>query len=738
MLARSFWSHGQLSRRPRRMGRAGYTANRKPIWMSISGVLNQRGSAAVTPTAHRIGRSANRITNRSANPGRRRLITLILLIVGTLAFVSLDVRATPPPATSWSFALEFPRSLDSSGLGKEPLAVVGHLQADSDEAGGASETLADGAVYETEPIRAEVTVAGISWTDGRPAAAWVRASTDGADWTPWAQVVIEAEHGPDPGTAEAATQTAASEPVYVGEAQWIQYRVQPQRLSDLVGLSAEVVETAGRNRSTLQRLGDAFSNLTWNPADVRAAPGRPDIIGRDVWGGDRCIGEDADEPSYNDGARMLFVHHTATAGSYSEASAPGVVYAICSYHANNRGWRDIGYNFLIDVYGNIYEGRAGGVDRSVWGAHTGGFNYYSTGIALVADHDNVSVGPAALESLEALAAWKLDQHHIDPIETTTIRSLGSTRYEEGVVVDMSNVSGHRDASSTSCPGNLCYPLLGSLREAFAATGGVKILGPVVSPFELGPVEFDFVITEAADWSFSILTEEGREITSAAGSGTEVHVEWDGRDGGTLIAPGEYRVVLTATTDDGRSPTPVDELATWYRAPFRDDDTSIHEASINAIAAAGITNGCSDFWGWWYCPDRTVSRAQMASFLARALGLEPSDSDAFGDDDGSTHEQSIDALADAGITTGCTSGGFCPDRAITRGEMATFLARALDLQPASSDYFIDDNSHSHETAINAVAEAGLTLGCGGERFCPNDPVIRAQMASFLDRAFLSAP
>jgi hypothetical protein len=277
-----------------------------------------------------------------------------------------------------------------------------------------------------------------------------------------------------------------------------------------------------------------------------------------------------------------------------------------------------------------------------------------------------------------------------------------------------------------------------LRESFAELGGLRILGPVVSPIPVGPVEFDFTITEPADWSFSIVTEAGREVVAASGSGSEVHVEWDGSDGPALLAPGEYRIVLTATTADGRSPTSVDEVATWYRAPFRDDDASVHEPSINAIADAGITRGCSDFWDWWFCPEREVSRAQMASFLARALDLEPSESDAFTDDDGSSHEGSINAIADAGITTGCTGGVFCPGRAVSRGEMASFLTRALDLQPGSQDYFIDDNNHPHEAAINAVAEAGITLGCGGERFCPNDPVIRGQMASFLDRAFIPAP
>jgi hypothetical protein len=127
---------------------------------------------------------------------------------------------------------------------------------------------------------------------------------------------------------------------------------------------------------------------------------------------------------------------------------------------------------------------------------------------------------------------------------------------------------------------------------------------------------------------------------------------------------------------------------------------------------------------------------MASFLSRAMGLPTSPTDFFTDDESSQHEADINKIAFAGITTGCTSSPphFCPTANVSRGQMASFLVRALELPPVSTDYFDDDDSTTHEEAINALAAAGITGGCAARRYCPNDAVTRGQMAAFLRRAF----
>ena len=167
--------------------------------------------------------------------------------------------------------------------------------------------------------------------------------------------------------------------------------------------------------------------------------------------------------------------------------------------------------------------------------------------------------------------------------------------------------------------------------------------------------------------------------------------------------------------------------------FTDDDGNTHEGNIEAIAAQGITLGCNAE-GTLYCPKDSVTRAQMATFLVRALDLPPADGNRFADVSG-THLANINALAEAGITLGCNSDGtlFCPDDGVTRAQMASLLARALDLPASETDWFTDDDGLSHESNINAVADAGITLGCGTKIYCPADLVPRDQMASFLARA-----
>ena len=133
------------------------------------------------------------------------------------------------------------------------------------------------------------------------------------------------------------------------------------------------------------------------------------------------------------------------------------------------------------------------------------------------------------------------------------------------------------------------------------------------------------------------------------------------------------------------------------------------------------------------PDGLVTRAQMASFLVRALDLPAASRDFFRDDEGSTHEARINAVARGRHHGRCGPGRFCPDGLVTRGQMASFLVRAFDLPSTSTDHFRDDNSSTHEARINALAQSGITYGCGTDRFCPDGRVTRGQMAAFLHRA-----
>ena len=201
-----------------------------------------------------------------------------------------------------------------------------------------------------------------------------------------------------------------------------------------------------------------------------------------------------------------------------------------------------------------------------------------------------------------------------------------------------------------------------------------------------------------------------------------------RFGWKRIAGGGGILLVVLVTALATGPAAV---AVGISGAFTDDDGSVHEADINGIAAAGITTGCGPAL---YCPALAVTREQMATFLARALELSPVTQSSFGDIGGSIHAGNINAIAAAGITTGCTPSTFCPTQAVTRDQMATFLVRALDLPPSTAIPYTDLGGTTHAADIAAISAAGITTGCGGTNYCPFHPVTRAQMASFLVRAF----
>ncbi|MGA7226940.1 MAG: S-layer homology domain-containing protein, partial [Acidimicrobiia bacterium] len=215
----------------------------------------------------------------------------------------------------------------------------------------------------------------------------------------------------------------------------------------------------------------------------------------------------------------------------------------------------------------------------------------------------------------------------------------------------------------------------------------------------------------------------------------IQVDW------SPIRPGTYQATLTAVDDDGLADTTTISFTAALRpgGTFVDDNGHFAEGAIEAIAAEKITSGCNPPANDRFCPEGDVTRGQMAAFLARALKLPLAELGFFGDDDGTVFEGAIDKIAAAGITLGCnppSNDHYCPNQLLTRAELATFLVRALHLAPVGADRFTDDNGSIFENAINSVAAAGISNGCNppdNDRYCPDRAVKRGEMAVFLARA-----
>lgn len=167
--------------------------------------------------------------------------------------------------------------------------------------------------------------------------------------------------------------------------------------------------------------------------------------------------------------------------------------------------------------------------------------------------------------------------------------------------------------------------------------------------------------------------------------------------------------------------------------FRDDDYSVHEPDIDKLYLAGITYGCSNDSD--YCPEREITRGEMAAFIARTLNLKETTGAAqYTDQDGHYFEEEIDLVVTAGIGFGCTETEYCPDRALRRDEMAEMLVRSFGYtNPDETDFFVDDEENPFQESINSLAHVGVTIGCTETEYCPDRLLTRAEMASFFVRA-----
>ncbi len=331
-----------------------------------------------------------------------------------------------------------------------------------------------GAGVVSEPIEApkRFNLVGLTWSGhdesghDEPALS-MRTRTDDGQWSKWTAVGAHAEDGPDPGSEEAAA-AGMSNPVWAGEADWVQYRSSER----LPGARLHFVNTAGTATETdrLQTALRGAANVAVTTAasvlsaDLAGAQEtQPSMVSRASWAGDDC--PPRTKATYGE-VRAAYVHHTVNINDYSRAEAPQIVLGMCRFHRNTNGWNDIGYNFLVDRFGTLYEGRAGGVGAAVVGAQAEGFNSYSTGIANIGTFSSVSQSQAALEAMARLIRWKLPLHGYPTNGTAVMRSAGGStnKFPSGSSVRVKRVLGHRDTNATECPGSALYSQLDDLRS----------------------------------------------------------------------------------------------------------------------------------------------------------------------------------------------------------------------------------------------------------------------------------
>ncbi len=314
--------------------------------------------------------------------------------------------------------------------------------------------------------------------------ALVRARQSDGTWGPWYDTEAVDTRRNDRATGG----TTGTEPIYVGNTKSVQILVtrkpavartpRPPVVGDAEGAVPMLpTPAAGRSDDPAQTAA-ALTAVLIDPGrgaidgalgNVAAAlpSGGPNVITRSQWGADESIR--CEEPTYDDQLGGLTVHHTAGRNDYTPAESAGIVRAIYTYHAKTLGWCDIGYNALVDKYGQIFEGRFGGLDRPVQGAHAGGFNENTSGVALMGNYESEEPSEEAINAIGRFIGWRSKIAGLDPKGYTTMYSEGTefTSYAQGEAVRLPVVFAHRDVGNTSCPGDSAYADMDRIRDIAA-------------------------------------------------------------------------------------------------------------------------------------------------------------------------------------------------------------------------------------------------------------------------------
>jgi putative cell wall-binding protein len=384
-------------------------------------------------------------------------------------------------------------------------------------------------------------VIGVTWPDGAVSGSdrveyRVR---DNGRWGAWTTMEAEDDHGPDPGTPEAQHERGGTDP-YVVTSDAVQVRVlttkpkAPTAQLDVIDPSVSSADAP-----------------TSQAGAAQAAGTRPTILTRAQWGADESLRSGV--PEYGT-IKAGFVHHTVNANNYTASQVPAIIRGIYAFHTESRGWSDIGYNFLIDRFGRTWEGRAGGVDMPVIGAHTGGFNSQLFGAAAIGTFNTATPPAAMMSAFDKLFAWKLSLAHVDPTARVTLSGMSRPVY---------TVSGHRDAdgapNDTECPGNALYAKLASIRTAAKQLMGAAFFNPTENFTSWtygrpGPTITATPNRPNMRWSLEVRSVCRTDVlarSSGTAASTGIAAPWSGKlSSGAWAPPGDYYLSVSGSVGSG--------------------------------------------------------------------------------------------------------------------------------------------------------------------------------------------
>ncbi|MDO8119958.1 N-acetylmuramoyl-L-alanine amidase [Isoptericola sp. b490] len=500
-----------------------------------------------------------------------------------------DTRTPPASEAAQVRTLDVEVATSHDGLAMAPTAPgsTGRLVADA---------VSGGRVQSATMTTGDFQTLGLTWPDGADVAGLdpqVRTRSKGGTWTDWTALPAS-DNSPDAGTPDAErAKRGGTDSLWVGDSDAVQVSFAADRAAKASGLELALVDVPPIPAAAAQSVGTAWSGQAQIVPAVAGLPtlSQPRIISREQWGARPQVCQ----PAVADDLVGVVVHHTADSNDYSTvAEAMQKIRGDQAYHIDGRGWCDIGYNFIVDKWGNIYEGRDNSLTEPVIGVHAGGFNTGTVGISMLGTY---SAAPPQVtqEAVATLVAWRLREYHRDPTATMRYYTYwGENSRFDHQWVTLPRVLGHRDVAYTACPGQGGYEALPWIRTRAKQLIGPSFIDPTAPKTVASGQPVTLTASTIGDLSWSLTVRDPLTgYTFATNSGVALQsdgglsVTWDGTNGAGLpVGAGTYSMYVTGTDQaTGARVVPIDQRVVVTRTdnpPTVDPVPLVGDLTFHAI------------------------------------------------------------------------------------------------------------------------------------------------------------
>jgi len=461
-------------------------------------------------------------------------------------------------------------------------------------------------------VPTQFSLVGVTWQGKLPLGTEIQVKArEKSGWSPWAKLSYSPEHGPDAKTIEGAASRNGTDPLITTDSDCVQVQLKSNVAKLPKDLKISLIDSATMN-DDVNAFMDAKRSVSIRNSfgavitKTGAVVNRPNIVTRAQWGADESWRDKS--PRISNKIIAGFIHHTATTNSYNPEDGPAQMRSLYAYFTKSLQYADMGYNFLVDRYGVVYEGRAGcpptaGLDcdgpaRAVIGAHTAGMNDNTFAISAIGNFHTGAIEKETANlmtnAIAELMAWKIAPFNLDPSAMAQIPSTdtsGLSKYRKGTTATVPVISAHLDVGRTVCPGKFLYPLIPEIRSKIAGILTSRIEDVMVSPIDQlatdpNPISLSAKLPVSGNWNVTVVSaDSGSVVYTQSGTlkgNSNFKHKWDHTDAsGQLVPAGNYAVSLSATVAEKLLPTET-TMITLVSEPARISGAKIKRISGSTV------------------------------------------------------------------------------------------------------------------------------------------------------------